>query len=107
MPTQPVIDHRGDSAPAAVVDDYPLGEHPPVTWWQVQNIPYGVYVEIIVPVAISAIEATLDVLSTTLFGMTWAELAAQMPNDDHNPARPSDCARLCGAPGCASWGCLS
>ncbi|OHU60694.1 hypothetical protein BKG82_02255 [Mycobacteroides chelonae] len=30
MPTQPVIDHRGDSAPAAVVDDYPLGEHPPI-----------------------------------------------------------------------------
>ncbi|MDM2398138.1 hypothetical protein PP613_03790 [Mycobacteroides abscessus] len=29
------------------------------------------------------------------------------PNGDHNPARASDCARLCGAPGCASWGCLS
>ncbi|WP_254383996.1 hypothetical protein [Mycobacteroides chelonae] len=57
-----------------MVDDYPLGEHPPVTWWQVQNIPYWVYVEIIVPVAISAIEATLDVLSTTLFGKPWSEL---------------------------------
>lgn len=55
-------------------DDHPLGEHPPVTWWQVQNIPYGVYVEIIVPVTISAIEATLDVLSTTLFGKPWSEL---------------------------------
>ncbi|SKH53636.1 Uncharacterised protein [Mycobacteroides abscessus subsp. massiliense] len=31
MTTQPVIDHRGDSAPVAVVDDYPLGECPPVT----------------------------------------------------------------------------
>ncbi|WP_234796427.1 hypothetical protein [Mycobacteroides chelonae] len=60
--------------PPPVVDDYPLGEHPPVTWWQVQNIPYWVYVEIIVPVAISAIEATLDVLSTTLFGKPWSEL---------------------------------
>lgn len=29
------------------------------------------------------------------------------PNGAHNPARPSNCARLCGAPGCASWGCLS
>ncbi|WP_254424614.1 hypothetical protein [Mycobacteroides abscessus] len=29
------------------------------------------------------------------------------PNGAHNPAQPSDCARLCGAPGCASWGCLS
>ncbi|KRQ29773.1 hypothetical protein AOT83_26350 [Mycobacteroides sp. H001] len=75
MPTQPVIDHRGDSAPATVVDDYPLGEHPPVTWWQVQNIPYGVYVEIIVPVAISAIEATLDLISIALFGKPWSELA--------------------------------
>ncbi|QDF72338.1 hypothetical protein [Mycobacteroides chelonae] len=75
MPTQPVIDHRGDSAPAAVVDDYPLGEHPPVTWWQVQNIPYGLYVEIIVPVAISAIEATLDLISIALFGKSWSELA--------------------------------
>lgn len=28
------------------------------------------------------------------------------PNGDHNPARPGDCRRLCGAPGCASWGCL-
>ena len=75
MPTQPVIDHRGDSAPAAVVDDYSLGECPPVTWWQVQNIPYGVYVEIIVPVAISAIEATLDLISIALFGKPWSELA--------------------------------
>lgn len=28
------------------------------------------------------------------------------PNGERNPARPGDCARLCGAPGCASWGCL-
>lgn len=28
-------------------------------------------------------------------------------NGDHNPARAGDCAKLCGAPGCASWGCLS
>ncbi|WP_079766956.1 DNA methyltransferase [Mycobacteroides abscessus] len=63
-----VTDHRDCPTVAVVGDDQPLGEHPPVTWWQVQNIPYGVYVEIIVPVAISAIEATLDVLSTTLFG---------------------------------------
>ncbi|SII86146.1 Uncharacterised protein [Mycobacteroides abscessus subsp. abscessus] len=30
MTTQPAIDHRGDSAPAAVVDDYLLGEYPPI-----------------------------------------------------------------------------
>lgn len=29
------------------------------------------------------------------------------PNGDHNPTRKTDCAKLCGAPGCASWGCLS
>lgn len=29
------------------------------------------------------------------------------PNGAHNPAHPGDCAPLCGAPGCASWGCLS
>ncbi|SHY39905.1 Uncharacterised protein [Mycobacteroides abscessus subsp. abscessus] len=73
MPTQPVIDHRGDSAPAAVVDDYPLGEHPPVTWWQVQNIPYAV-IEFITPIVISVTEATLDLLSVTLFGKPWSEL---------------------------------
>lgn len=33
-------------------------------------------------------------------------LAPAPPNGDHNPARPGDCQRLCGAPGCASWGCL-
>lgn len=27
-------------------------------------------------------------------------------NDERNPARPGDCTRLCGAPGCTSWGCL-
>lgn len=79
MPTQPVIDHRGDSAPATVVDDYPLGEHPPVTWWQVQNIPYGVYVEIIMPIALSVIEAALDALSIVLLGKSWSELVGQSP----------------------------
>lgn len=29
------------------------------------------------------------------------------PNGDHNPAREGDCKKLCGAPGCASWGCLN
>lgn len=29
------------------------------------------------------------------------------PNGEHNPARRGDCTRLCSAPGCASWGCLS
>ncbi|GLE55341.1 hypothetical protein [Mycobacteroides chelonae] len=71
MTTQPVIDHRGDSAPATVVDDYPLGEHPPVTWWQVQNIPYAVIVSEAVNAAISA---SLDLLSVTLFGKPWSEL---------------------------------
>ncbi|PVA66192.1 hypothetical protein [Mycobacteroides abscessus] len=28
-------------------------------------------------------------------------------NGAHNLARSGDCARLCSAPGCASWGCLS
>ena len=28
-------------------------------------------------------------------------------NGDDNPARQGDCAKPCGAPGCASWGCLS
>lgn len=73
MPTQPVIDHRGDSAPAAVVDDYPLGEHPPVTWWQVQNVPYAV-IEFATPIVISVTEATLDLLAVSLFGKPWSEL---------------------------------
>ncbi|MEC4854679.1 hypothetical protein R2325_02730 [Mycobacteroides chelonae] len=74
MPTQPVIDHRGDSAPATVVDDYPLGEYPPVTWWQVQNIPYAV---IISEAVNTAITAALDLISVSLFGKTWAELVDQ------------------------------
>lgn len=73
MTTQPVIGHRGDSAPAAVVDDYPLGEYPPVTWWQVQNIPYTV-IEFITPTVNSIIEATLDLISIALFGKPWSEL---------------------------------
>ncbi|SHY52993.1 Uncharacterised protein [Mycobacteroides abscessus subsp. abscessus] len=73
MPTQPVIDHRGASAPVTVVDDYPLGEYPPVTWWQVQNIPHAV-VEFITPIAISAAEAALDLVSMAVFGEPWAEL---------------------------------
>ncbi|QOF29671.1 hypothetical protein [Mycobacteroides abscessus] len=37
-----------------------------------------------------------------------AALKDQAPtNGDHNPARAGDCAKPCGAPGCASWGCLS
>ncbi|SIG07352.1 Uncharacterised protein [Mycobacteroides abscessus subsp. abscessus] len=75
MTTQPVIDHRGDSAPVAVVDDYPLGEYPPVTWWQVQNIPYAIYAEFIAPTANLVIEATLDLISIALFGKSWSELA--------------------------------
>ncbi|SHT85146.1 Uncharacterised protein [Mycobacteroides abscessus subsp. bolletii] len=91
-----------------MADDYPLGEYPPVTWWQVQNIPYVVFAEVIAPIAISVIEATLDAISIALLGKTWTELVLQLPpNGEHNPARPSDCSRLCGAPGCASWGCLS
>lgn len=74
MPTQPVIDHRGDSAPVTVVDDYPLGECPPVTWWQVQNIPHAVILSEAVNIAI--IEA-LDLLSVTLFGKPWSELVDQ------------------------------
>lgn len=74
MPTQPVIDHRGDSAPAAVVDDYPLGEYPPVTLWQVQNIPYAVIVS---DAVIAAISAALDLLAVTLFGKPWSELVDQ------------------------------
>ncbi|WP_078316020.1 hypothetical protein [Mycobacterium sp. D16Q16] len=32
----------------------------------------------------------------------------QVPlNGEHNPTRQGDCARMCGAPGCTSWGCLS
>ncbi|MDM2104288.1 hypothetical protein PP405_11435 [Mycobacteroides abscessus] len=106
MPTQPVIDHRGDSAPATVVDDYPLGEYPPVTWWQVQNIPYAVIISEAVDIAINA---ALDLIAVSLFGKTWTELVLQLPSNggEHNPARPSTCSRLCGAPGCASWGCLS
>ncbi|MGH3954499.1 MAG: hypothetical protein ACRDTI_10735 [Mycobacterium sp.] len=105
MTTQPVIDHRGDSAPATVVDGYPLGECPPVTWWQVQNIPYVVIISEVVDIAINA---AFDLIAVSLFGTTWAELVLQVsPNGEHNPARPSDCTRLCGAPGCASWGCLS
>lgn len=73
MPTQPVIDHRGDSAPATVVDDYPLGEYPPVTWWQVQNIPYAI-VEFITPIAIAATESALDLISIAIFGKPWSEL---------------------------------
>ena len=34
------------------------------------------------------------------------DLRPAPPNGDHNPARPGDCKTLCGAPGCASWGCL-
>lgn len=75
MTTQPVIDHRGDSAPAAVVDDYPLGEWPPVTWWQVQNIPYAVIVSEAVDIAI---HAALDLIAVNLLGKTWAELVDQM-----------------------------
>lgn len=74
MPTQPVIDHRGDSAPAAVVDDCPLGEHPPVTWWQVQNIPYGVIVS---DAVVAAISGALDLLAVSLFGKPWSELVDQ------------------------------
>ncbi|WP_078313739.1 hypothetical protein [Mycobacteroides chelonae] len=74
MPTQPVIDHRGDSAPAAVVDDYPLGEYPPVTWWQVQNVPYAVIVS---EAAVAAISAALDLLAVSLFGKTWSELVGE------------------------------
>ncbi len=74
MTTQPVIDHRGDSAPATVVDDYPLGEHPPVTWWQVQNIPYAVITSEAVD---SAIAASLDLPAVSLFGKTWLELVDQ------------------------------
>ncbi|QSM88771.1 hypothetical protein PROPHIGD91-3_14 [Mycobacterium phage prophi91-3] len=75
MTIQPVIDHRGDSAPAPVVDDYPLGECPPVTWWQVQNIPYAVIISEAVDIAI---HAALDLIAVTLFGKTWAELVDQM-----------------------------
>ncbi|MGP3321425.1 hypothetical protein [Mycobacteroides abscessus] len=74
MPTQPVIDHRGDSAPVTVVDDYPLGEHPPVTWWQVQNIPHAVIVS---EAVVAAISAALDLLAVTLFGKPWSELIDQ------------------------------
>lgn len=73
MPTQPVIDHRGDSAPVTVVDDYPLGEHPPVTWWQVQNIPHAV-IDFITPIVISAAEDALDRISIALLGKPWSEL---------------------------------
>lgn len=74
MPTQPVIDHRGDSAPVTVVDDYPLGEHPPVTWWQVQNIPHAAIVSESV---VAAISSALDLLAVTLFGKPWSELVDQ------------------------------
>lgn len=74
MPTPSVIDHRGDSAPAAVVYDHPFGEYPPVTWWQVQNIPYAVIVSEAVSAAISA---ALDLLIVTLFGKPWSELVGQ------------------------------
>lgn len=74
MPTQPVIDHRGASAPVTVVDDYPFGEHPPVTWWQVQNIPYAVIVS---KAVVAAISAALHLLAVALFGKPWSELVDQ------------------------------
>lgn len=55
-------------------DEQPLGEHPPVTWWQVQNIPYAVIVS---EAVIAAISVALDLLAVTLFGKPWSELVDQ------------------------------
>ncbi|SIM00193.1 hypothetical protein [Mycobacteroides abscessus] len=73
------LDHR-DCPTVAVVesDDYPLGEHPPVAWWQVQNVPYAV-VEFITPIAISVTEAMLDLISIALLGKPWSELVDDRP----------------------------
>lgn len=56
-------------------DEQPIGECPPVAWWQVQNIPYAVIVSEAVDCAINA---ALDLLSVGLFGTTWTELVDQM-----------------------------
>lgn len=52
-------------------DEQPLGECPPVTWWQVQNIPHAVIVS---EAVVAAIRAALDLLAVTLFGKPWSEL---------------------------------
>ncbi|TDZ91145.1 hypothetical protein [Mycobacteroides salmoniphilum] len=55
-------------------DEQPLGECPPVAWWQVHNIPYAEYVQMISQAADFTVNAVLDTLSFLLFGKTWTEL---------------------------------
>lgn len=55
-------------------DEQPLGECPPVAWWQVRNIPYAEYVQMISQAADFTVNAVLDTLSFLLLGKAWTEL---------------------------------
>lgn len=70
MPTQPVIDHRGDSAHVTVVDDYPRRV-------PARHLVAGAehsHAVIVSEAVVAAISAALDLLAVTLFGKPWSEL---------------------------------
>lgn len=74
MATQPVIDHRGDSAPAAVVDDYPLGECPPVTMIDLLPIEFRIRACVAMETALATLAYFLGVDPFLSFSDDLAEL---------------------------------